>query len=778
MSASPQGANLNTKLVRTVALTLSLACMAIVLVVGLRSAYNTKEQLERTEALLAETLDQKGTLLTENHGLALRAMVADNAFGEVDDLVRKAVEEDDQIVYGLFLDSNERAWSLHGPGLEEAEEWTKLGIDPEETGPSRRKLWKFGVRVWEYTAPVAIDDEVVGTLHYGLSTARLDDALKAEQASSIDLIRHTLSQIVMVGVTAAFAGIFVIWRRSQAITGPLEVLTDAAHRIAQGEKDVRAEVQSGDELEVLADSFNEMVADLEKSYHQLQVFSEGLEHAVEERTEELRVKTNDVRRMLDNIAQGVFTLLPDLRLHDEYSANLETILDRDRLGGRSFDELFVRPSDLGTAARSATHFVLGESFGAMGFFFGCNQHLLPTEFSIRTPSGGNKLIEVEYVGIEDEDENLERVLVIVRDVTELRALREEAEAQREALQVVGELLAVPQAEVERFFERSFATLDDNRALIEATPDNDPATLETLFRNTHTLKGNARLLGFQRLNDVVHDAEDLYRKLRRGEAEWVPDTLVENGELVRTALRHYSDVFEEKLASRGGAEEVIPASVVAAALASARSHDQLVARLNTHVAEATTKPLPEAMGGAVRQLTSLAKQLGKEPPEVVFDGDEPRVDSNLGAVLQDVFVHVLRNGIDHGIETSEERIAAGKTAQGTIRIQVRDADGELTFRVRDDGRGLSLHSLREKLGKPDASGQELANAVFDSGVSTARSVTSVSGRGVGMDAVRQFLVDRGGSARIEVDEVPSSASHAPFTLVLVCPREAHAELATC
>jgi len=771
--AGPSRSGLYAKLVRGMAITMSLACLAIVSVVGMQSMWVARGQLARTEALLSESLDQKGTLLTENHGLALRSMVEANAFGEVDSLVKKAVAEDDQVIYGLFLDSEGNPWSLHGPGIEDPDEWTRLGVDPEQAEAEQREVWRFGRQIREYSFPVLLEDEVVGTIRYGLSTAALQSALDAERTESIDGVRHTLSMIVIVGVIAAVMGIVLMSQRSRAITEPLAELTDAAHRVGEGEKGVRAEVTSGDELELLAGSFNDMVSDLEASYGKLQAFSQGLEKAVAERTQELRVKTDDVRRMLDNIEQGVFTLLPDLSLHREYSANLEVILERGYLGGESFEDQFLARSDLGTSALASARFVLSESFGNLGFFFLCNRHLLPHEFTLTTARGTPKLLELEYVGIEDDEENLERVLVIVRDVTELRALRQEADAQREALQVVGELLAVSPGEATQFFERSFAFLDTNRSTILAHPEADPETLAALFRNMHTLKGNARLLGFQRLNDVVHDAEELYRSLRRGESRWDPEALLANGEGVRAAVRHYADVFEQKLSRGDGDGGAISVDELSTLLEAARSRtltpEQVFGALETKLYEATTSSLPEALGGAVRQLPALAKQLGKEPPDVRFLGDEPRILPDDASVLQDVFVHVLRNCIDHGIEAASDRTRAGKPATGTVTIHTSDRDGQLTFRVRDDGAGLPIRRFREQLGDPAAPLEEVAEVPFQSGVSTAREVTSVSGRGVGMDAVRQFLRARGGRARIEIDAVPPHAERAPFTLVLVCPR---------
>jgi len=782
--------SLNTKLVRLTSVTLTVAITGIVAAVGFQNYQNAQTQLRETEALIAEGLTQKGASLAENHALALRGMVEANAFGDVDALVGKAVTEDPVVVYGLFLDSDARPWAYKAPGVDgsDREAWKELGVDPNLSEASHREASLFDQDIWEYSAPVELDGEVVGTIRYGLSTSRLEQTLDATRAEAWNELINTLGLVLCVGLAAAFAGVLLSIRRSRAITGPLNTLTEAANRIAGGEREVRANIDSGDELELLAGSFNSMVQDLADSYARLEAFNAGLEQKVAERTAELRVKTDDVTRMLDNIQQGVFTLMGDMTLHEEYSANLETILDRGDLAGADFDELFLQASDLGSAAVDSARVVLGTSFGNPGFMFECNDHLLPQSFSITTAAGASKLVELEYVGIEDENDDLERVLVIVRDVTELRALRQEAERQREALQVVGELLAVPGSDVRTFINGALGFLDRNKELIEAHPEPDEAALDEMFRNMHTLKGNARLLGFSRLNDIVHEAEELYRALRAGDDEavsWDQQALLANDAGVRAAVQEYADVFEDKLASRGGDDdhESVQATELAGLVAAARSGEitpeDLVYMLEVQVLEATTRSVPEALSGAIGNLQGLAGQLGKEVPEVQFTGDVARVSPELGATLQDVFVHVLRNSMDHGLEDAETRLAAGKPAAGTITIDVSDGSDAITFRVRDDGRGLPLTVLRDKLGKPDASLAEVAEVPFQSGVSTAAQVTSVSGRGVGMDAVRQFLRQGGGDARIEIDPVDVSAERAPFTLVLVCgrPSDASARMAS-
>lgn len=142
------------------------------------------------------------------------------------------------------------------------------------------------------------------------------------------------------------------------------------------------------------------------------------------------------------------------------------------------------------------------------------------------------------------------------------------------------------------------------------------------------------------------------------------------------------------------------------------------------------------------------------------------------------MHVVRNSMDHGIELPEERLRANKPAAGTISFSCERRDEQLELHVRDDGRGLALHSLFRKgvsLGLFHADDQPprqvVADMVFRSGLSTAGQVSQVSGRGVGMDAARAFLTEQGASVAIVLLDEATQLGFAPFEFVIRVPAAA-------
>ena len=139
-------------------------------------------------------------------------------------------------------------------------------------------------------------------------------------------------------------------------------------------------------------------------------------------------------------------------------------------------------------------------------------------------------------------------------------------------------------------------------------------------------------------------------------------------------------------------------------------------------------------------------------------------------------HIFRNSLDHGIETLAERLAAGKAAEPVLKVCVESDADVVRLIVSDDGRGLDIESLRNKayanglISSPgDMSDDEAADLIFHPGLSTAKHVTLVSGRGVGMDAVRHLLSGVGASIRVQLlAKVDDELLFQPFALHIDLP----------
>jgi two-component system chemotaxis sensor kinase CheA len=186
------------------------------------------------------------------------------------------------------------------------------------------------------------------------------------------------------------------------------------------------------------------------------------------------------------------------------------------------------------------------------------------------------------------------------------------------------------------------------------------------------------------------------------------------------------------------------------------------------------PVTQLFGRFRRLVHDLAHETHKTI-ELVTEGETTEVDKSVIERLADPLVHLVRNSCDHGLETPEERLAAGKPASGRIVLSARQAGGEVKIMIRDDGRGIDRDRVRAKAESsgiiaPNAvlSDQELLQLIFQPGFSTAQNVTNLSGRGVGMDVVKRTIDALRGT--INVVSNPGKGSdislNIPLTLAII------------
>ncbi|MCX5863973.1 MAG: chemotaxis protein CheA [Deltaproteobacteria bacterium] len=198
-------------------------------------------------------------------------------------------------------------------------------------------------------------------------------------------------------------------------------------------------------------------------------------------------------------------------------------------------------------------------------------------------------------------------------------------------------------------------------------------------------------------------------------------------------------------------------------------ERLTAELRDCVLNIRMLPIGTTFAKFKRLVRDLSAELGKEVV-MVTEGAETELDKNVIDQLGDPMVHLIRNCIDHGIESPEEREQAGKPRKGTISLAAQHSGANVVITVTDDGKGLDAERIRQKglekgllRADVEASEQEIWNTIFAPGLSTAKTVTSVSGRGVGMDVVKSTVEALKGSV-----SVTDSAKGQGTTITITLP----------
>ncbi|RMH43614.1 MAG: hypothetical protein D6689_04510, partial [Deltaproteobacteria bacterium] len=350
---------------------------------------------------------------------------------------------------------------------------------------------------------------------------------------------------------------------------------------------------------------------------------------------------------------------------------------------------------------------------------------------------GDATFALRYAPIYDPDEpdSVDKLLVTTTNVTEQIAA-ERGRARQEELLAAFQVLLKDRDGFEEF-------LDECDRLVDLLASGASFGLEK--RALHTLKGNCAINGLRRFAALCHELETAIVDRREPMADGERRRLVAAWADATLELRHL-------LERRGDDVVAVPVA----------EHAALVARVEAGAPAAeiagvlrdwTRARLAQAFERLERQAIAIGQRLGK-PVDVVRDDGGLRYDGKRLAPLWASAVHLLRNAIDHGIEPPDARRAAGKPERGRIDLTARCDGDALVVTIADDGRGIDWQRVADKAraaGLPCSTRAELERALFATGLTTRDTVSDVSGRGVGLSAVRDEVAKLGGS--IAVDSRP-------------------------
>lgn len=198
-------------------------------------------------------------------------------------------------------------------------------------------------------------------------------------------------------------------------------------------------------------------------------------------------------------------------------------------------------------------------------------------------------------------------------------------------------------------------------------------------------------------------------------------------------------------------------------------DLLVSDLQNAVMKTRMQPIGRLFQKYPRLARDLARQLGKDV-ELVLSGEETELDKTMIEDLNDPLVHLVRNAVDHGVETTEERLASNKPVKSIVTLSASQLGDHIYIEISDDGKGMRPDIIRSKAVQKGLIDNEIANSlddrqslhlIFMPGFSTKDEISSVSGRGVGMDVVRSNVEALGG--RVEIASTPGEGT--TFTMIL-------------
>ncbi len=504
-------------------------------------------------------------------------------------------------------------------------------------------------------------------------------------------------------------------------------------------------------------------------------------------------QTRDIKAILKSIPLGIFTIRAyDGKTDDQFSSFLQKILQRQAIEGETLQSLLLDDSDLSADRKSQVEEAIAASLGEDSIAFELNEGNLAHEMQLRTADGKIKFLEIEWAPMLDKDGSTEKLLIALRDVSELRELQRSKEAKETDFRMVLEILNLPEDRFQRFMRSTEILIDENRMIIELTKVPTADAVKRLFVNMHTIKGSARTYLLKALSDLSHQVERSYVGLLKDTRLWNRTNLSKELESIALVLRQYQTLARDRLGWNLTEREVrIPKILIEKALAQLALVNPEANAQKTALQEARSilvKQGSARISGIVEEihdgLASMAKDLGRLMPDITVEDGSIWLYDEASDMLHSCLVHLFRNAIDHGIERTEERLFKGKPAKGRIVIQASIADGFLAIHFFDDGAGLNLEKIRMKalnLGllqddEQDDQALKIASMILEPGFSTKDEISEISGRGVGMGAVKDYLESKGGQLLIVLGPW-SDEQRVPFELVIQLPERYCLEVAS-
>ena len=472
----------------------------------------------------------------------------------------------------------------------------------------------------------------------------------------------------------------------------------------------------------------------------------SLEARVSERTSELEEKNAQMVTVLDNIAEGLVLVDRSGWLGSGRSA----VFDRWFAGGEPtrIEALFARDP----AASEWLELAWGGIEEQMMPLSVCLTQL-PTEVC-----SGERSLELTWKPLAARDHGPE-ILLIASDVSERRRASALKRRQEQLLELVDRVSRDRSGIVE--------LVKETDRLLVRLADNEDATLDN--RIVHTIKGNCALYGLTVVSNACHELEGHLQETGRAAHPSERTALSDLWKETRADITRLVNADDDGLrVPRVSFETLL------------RRMEQAQSRFATELAVWGLESAESRLQRLADQTAHLAQRLGKAPLEMIVDDEGIWMDPGRWQAFFSAFVHVMRNAVDHGLETAAERKKLGK-GPARIGLSAEVVDGVLLIECADDGRGIDWARVRAKAlsaGLPADTEGDLLAALLTDGVSTRDTATQTSGRGVGMAALAEICREMGGHIELRSELGAGTTWTFRFPAALVtqwAPEEADLEV---
>jgi len=547
---------------------------------------------------------------------------------------------------------------------------------------------------------------VRGVAHYKVSVDEIFNQISSS--------RNMLTVFFLI--TGSVIAFILIWMMQRIVVKPVILLGSVVSKVGDGNLDVRTNIKSKDELGLLGTKLNEMISGLKEK------------RELELENREIETRNRENKKYLDNINEGLLLLNPDLTISKQYSKFVTVLFNREDITGLKLSEfIYLDSVNFQEEQKELDQFVtmVFEKIKTdMEMILSINP-LFNKKIQVTNSNGvkSDIIIDAHFQRIFNQDK-VENVMVIFEDRTKIINIELELEEARKKSQSELEQIAVIlKAGPDSFLE---FVKDAENNIIEAMSDlksiKSPESLARLLRNLHSLKGSARYMDLKLIADKVHETEGLIIELGDSGSD------LQNQSIISQQLEDLSIELER-----------------------IKDITKRFSSFGDYSGFGNQSKLEQFFESLKIMVGKIAEELDKDV--VLVTGSNIK-DFPYLRDMRDPIIHLIRNSIDHGIEDSFERLSAGKNKTASIKLEIGVLeDGQYNVFLSDDGRGINFNSVRKSalergvIDNSEISNLQLAELLFSSSFSTKAKVSSISGRGVGLDVVSDVVKTLNGSISI-------------------------------
>ncbi len=474
--------------------------------------------------------------------------------------------------------------------------------------------------------------------------------------------------------------------------------------------------------------------------------------------EQVSSRTKEIRNLLDAAGQGFLSVGADLKIDPQYSVECDRIFGEPIVGKLITDILFPAEQEV----RKSTNDIMQALFAATqpykrDLMFG----LLPIRSMV-----GNNTIDLEYRMIEDSDHVMQKLMVIMTDVTEKLKLENDLETEKAYLRMIVKTVTNRTDVLDSIHELLSFISDSNSESKSQTTEDVPSLTNRLMRTVHTYKGQFAMFSFVNTPRHLHELEEQLTILSQKESITAKSFWKSiSFEALNLALEQ--DLMQ--ITTQLGAEYFSQSKVISVDPERLRmictKMEKLLDREDAKILIRELKSVFfELLKPWVLQYESqtidLASRIDKNVLPFIMKGQDVMLDRKFFDGWYKSLVHIFRNMVDHGIQLFEERITEGKSGSGKITCDVNVSGPWVEISFEDDGDGISVDRLKRKLSYSGVktelelemmSDEQIIDLIFEPNVSTAEKITTISGRGIGLSAVREVTQQIGGTVHVETEK---------------------------